>query len=169
MAEIKDKVVTVESLSALHKHNENTYMTMVSPVCSGSFSQNRKVDTNVGLHSHAEGIHCTASGWFSHAEGRETISNGNSQHSQGRFNIVDNDDRYAHIVGNGDSSTSPSNAHTLDWEGNGWFAGDVYIGGTSQDDATKLVKSTNVISIEYGDTLPEAGNVGRVFFKKLSE
>ena len=35
MAEIKDKVVTVESLSVLHEHNKNTYMPVVNPVGSG--------------------------------------------------------------------------------------------------------------------------------------
>lgn len=36
MAEIKDKVVTVESLSTLHEHNKNTYMPMVDPAGSGT-------------------------------------------------------------------------------------------------------------------------------------
>lgn len=38
MAEIKDKVVTVESLSALHEHNKNTYMPMVNPTGSGTLT-----------------------------------------------------------------------------------------------------------------------------------
>ena len=38
MAEIKDKVVTVESLSTLHKHNKNTYMPMVDPTGSGTLT-----------------------------------------------------------------------------------------------------------------------------------
>lgn len=32
---------------------------------------------------------------------------------------------YAHIVGNGTSDTARSNAHTLDWNGNAWYAGSV--------------------------------------------
>lgn len=36
MAETKDKVVTVESMSALHEHNKNTYMPMVDPTGSGT-------------------------------------------------------------------------------------------------------------------------------------
>lgn len=35
---------------------------------------------------------------------------------------------YAHIVGNGTVS-KPSNAHTLDWDGNAWFAG--YVEGNA--------------------------------------
>ena len=35
MAEVKDKIVTVESLGILHEHNENTYMTKNNPTGSG--------------------------------------------------------------------------------------------------------------------------------------
>ena len=38
MAEIKDKVVTVESLSALHEHNKSAYMPMVNPTGSGTMT-----------------------------------------------------------------------------------------------------------------------------------
>lgn len=38
MAEIKDKVVTVESLAALHEDNKNTYMPMNNPVGSGTMT-----------------------------------------------------------------------------------------------------------------------------------
>lgn len=44
---------------------------------------------------------------------------------QGRSNIKDTAKTYAHIVGNGTSNTSRSNAYTLDWQGNGTFAGTV--------------------------------------------
>ena len=47
---------------------------------------------------------------------------------QGKYNINDVDDKYAHIVGNG-TSNERSNAHTIDWNGNAWFAGDAYVGG----------------------------------------
>lgn len=40
MAEIKDKIVTVESLAAVHTHSQNTYMTQVNPNGSGKFSMN---------------------------------------------------------------------------------------------------------------------------------
>lgn len=168
MAEIKDKVVTVESLSALHEHNKEAYLTKTNPTGTGSLSLNRKEGTTTGGNSVAVGSNTEASSLYSFAEGFGTIAASRCQHSQGRYNLKDNSNKYAHIVGNGTSDT-PSNAYTLDWDGNGCFAGDVYVGGASQDNATKLVKSTNVMSIEYGDTLPAAGTVGRVFFKKLSE
>ena len=45
----------------------------------------------------------------------------------GKDNIYDNNNssNYARIVGNGTSNTSRSNAYTLDWQGNGTFAGTV--------------------------------------------
>ena len=60
--------------------------------------------------------------------------------------LADNDIRgkYVHIIGNGTADDARSNAHTLDWDGNAWYAGDVYVGGTNQDDAEKLVKISDV-------------------------
>lgn len=44
--------------------------------------------------------------------------------------------KYAHIVGNGTADIARSNAHTLDWDGVPWYAGDrVMLGGTSMNDA----------------------------------
>ena len=40
---------------------------------------------------------------------------------------------YARIIGNGTSNTKRSNAHTLDWNGVGWFAGGLQVGGIGQD------------------------------------
>ena len=53
MAEVKNKVVTVESLAAVNTHNQNTYMTKTNPTGSGtmtidgdgSFSGNLNVNT----------------------------------------------------------------------------------------------------------------------------
>ena len=38
MALVKDKVVTVESLSTLHEHNKETYMPKVDPTGSGTMT-----------------------------------------------------------------------------------------------------------------------------------
>ena len=113
-----------------------------------------------GWASHAEGANCTAAHSGSHAEGSGTKSQseashseglgttaqGQASHAQGRYNVLNpvNDTyptkgRYADIVGNGESASARSNAYTLDWLGNGWFAGDVRVGGTSYDDAKKLI------------------------------
>jgi hypothetical protein len=80
--------------------------------------------TNLGTNSHSENS-STAIGDNSHAEGEGTIAQSNAQHTQGKYNIVDTENKYAHIVGNGDNHSSRSNAHTIDWDGNGWFAGGI--------------------------------------------
>lgn len=48
-------------------------------------------------------------------------------HVQGTYNVKDTQGKYAHIVGNGASENYRSNAHTLDWQGNAWYAGDVSV------------------------------------------
>lgn len=104
--------------------------------------------TSSGLAAHSEGIACTASDSGSHAEGRQTeangknshaegyktIASGNNSHVQGKYNIEDANDIYAHIVGNGTAEDDRSNAHTLDWDGNAWFAGKVTADGTPTND-----------------------------------
>ena len=62
------------------------------------------------------------------------MASGQYQHVQGRYNIEDQTNQYAHIVGNGATSDKRANAHTLDWSGNAWFAGNIKIGGTSYSD-----------------------------------
>ena len=96
-----------------------------------------------GNYSHAEGEYSTASGLRAHAEGYQTIASSTNQHVQGRYNIEDTASKYAHIVGNGSYNTDRSNAHTLDWNGNGWFKGDVYVGGNNQDEGSPLVKKSD--------------------------
>ena len=100
-----------------------------------------------GVASHAEGIGTEAKGAYSHAEGYNTSAFGYASHVQGKYNLsyVSND--YAHIVGNGTSDTNRSNAHTLDWDGNAWFAGDVSVGGGNQFNGKKLVKETDLSSV----------------------
>lgn len=104
-----------------------------------------------GYASHAEGQSSKASGSASHAEGYYTRAAGKYQHAQGKWNVEDTEDRYAHIVGNGTQESARSNAHTLDWDGNAWFAGNVRVGGTSYDDASSMA-STNLYTATVGTT-----------------
>ncbi len=62
--------------------------------------------------------------------------------------------KYVHVVGNGNQSAR-SNAYTLDWDGNGWFAGNVFVGGTGQDEGVKLLKAGEAIPI------PQTASVGQ--------
>ena len=107
----------------------------------------------LGNSSHAEGYVAKASGENSHAEGYRTIAAGENQHVQGIYNIADTTS--AHIIGNGPAEDSKSNAHTIDWSGNAWFAGDVYTGSTSgknKDDGSKKLATE-----EYVNSLIETG------------
>lgn len=67
--------------------------------------------------------------------------------------------KYVHVVGNGVGSAR-SNAYTLDWDGNGWFAGNVFVGGKSQDEGVKLLKTGEAIPI------PQTASVGQVLAVK---
>jgi hypothetical protein len=99
-----------------------------------------------GNEAHAEGNDTEASGYISHSEGIGTKATGNIQHVQGKYNEVD--DSMAHIVGNG-SENKRSNAHTLDWDGNAWFAGEVTVG----KDKDVLAKQESLERLQYyGDS-----------------
>lgn len=78
-----------------------------------------------GNAAHAEGQFCEATNSAAHAEGYKTEAASRFQHVQGKWNEVDTSNKYAHIVGNGTAEDDRSNAHTLDWNGNAWFAGTV--------------------------------------------
>ena len=93
-----------------------------------------------GSASHAEGVHTTANGGASHAEGSNTKASSNYQHVQGKYNIEDTENKYAHIVGNGTSDSARSNAHTLDWNGNGWYKGKLSQDGTPTEDKDLTTK-----------------------------
>lgn len=149
-------------MSASDKKALGGKMDSASPTGTGAFSLNRKSGTTTGQFSFAEGYNGTASGEYSHVEGREgqstascshaegygTTANSRSQHVQGEYNVVDtaSDEgrgTYAHIVGNG-TNVKRSNAHTLDWSGNAWYAGNVYVGGANQAAGNKLATESYV-------------------------
>lgn len=101
-----------------------------------------------GDSSHAEGYETRASGDYSHAEGIHTKASSSFQHVQGRYNIEDTSNTHAHIVGNGANETVRSNAHTLDWDGNAWYAGTIKVGGTSYDDASEVALKSDLDNID---------------------
>ena len=162
-------------------------MNAANPTGTGAFSLNRKSDSEVGGNSFAAGFKPIASGECSFAVGREatasgdfafaagykaiasgiysfaagnfTTASGDYSFVTGRRNVEDIFNRYPHIVGNGNSARN-SNAYTLDWDGNGWFAGDVFVGGTGQDEGVKLLKAGEAIPI------PRTASVGQVLAVK---
>lgn len=198
---LPDNVATINETKIIKANLQaiaDTKMDATNPVGTGSFSMNRKADTEVGENSHAEGYNTTASGDYSHAEGYGTAANGDyshaegkntiasgfashaegfyttaysdKQHVQGRYSIEDRDSKYAHIVGNGIYDYARSNAHTLDWNGVGWFQGGLQVGGNAQDDGAQtvmlngdkeliLVSSTEGSSKKFKITVDDSGTI----------
>ena len=121
-------------------YGNSSNTTIINKWKSGNFTLAK------GSRSHAEGENVLALGKNSHAEGVATFANGDSSHVQGKFNIADDGNLYAHIVGNGTSDASRSNAHTLDWSGNAWYAGTVegksLILPSSTENSTKKFRIT---------------------------
>lgn len=99
-----------------------------------------------GSSSCATGTNTEASGNFSYAGGMFTKAIGEAQHVTGKYNISQKN--YAEIIGGGTSDSDRKNIRTLDWTGNGWFAGDVTNGeGVSLNSlkaAINNMDSTNV-------------------------
>lgn len=102
--------------------------------------------------THAEGNYTIASGDTSHAEGYKTTAASAYQHVQGKFNKIDSNNVYAHIVGNGNAENNRSNAHTVDWDGNAWFAGKVTVGADPTSDL-------DVVTLQYLEKLKQDGSL----------
>lgn len=83
-----------------------------------------------------------------------TVASGDNQLVFGRYNVKDTENKYACIIGNGTSDTARSNAHTVDWDGNAWFVGDVE--GTKDGTTHKLSEKANAADVAllqyYGTT-----------------
>lgn len=149
---------TITGTITLHKISKTgAYSDLIGSVGvkSGSgeiFNCYEGVDRNYanGSYAHAQNEGTNAAGAGSSAEGLHTIANGAYQHVQGKYNISDTNN-YAHIVGNGTDSNNRSNAHTLDWSGNAWFAGDLRVGGTDYAHGSSVVTSVNNTTPVNGD------------------
>ena len=70
------------------------------------------------------------------------------QHVQGKYNVEDTEGTYAHIVGGGTDDTSRANIHTLDWNGNAAFAGDVTNGAGVSLNGLKTLIDTLQAAVE---------------------
>ena len=138
-------ITTSETLS--YSEDLNSAEVVVYLGAAGGMGAHTEGDmtTAYDYAAHSEGRQTYAVAPETHAEGYNTIAASRCQHTQGQNNIIDTSEKYVHIVGNGIDPTNRSNAHTLDWDGNAWFAGDVIVGGTSQDDenAIKLTDISN--------------------------
>lgn len=116
-----------------------------------------------GVQSHAEGANTLAIGLDSHVEGKGTIAAGIEQHVQGTYNELDNNNRYLHIVGIGTKEDARTNGHTIDRNGNSWYKGDVYVGGTSQDNGNKLLSTADIRFNAAGKLVVTINGVTKTF------
>lgn len=133
--ELDEKCTTIPTLVS-QLENDSKYLE-----ADGSVSFGRKTGTTVGEKSIAFGYDVEASGQYSfaegeltkatgrgsHAEGGGTIASGKYQHVQGKYNVEDADGKYAHIVGGGTDANNRKNIHTVDWDGNAEYRGDVTV------------------------------------------
>ena len=157
--DIPNQTITVAStLSSASAITNKAYYFFFSSIAEGYVSHAENFLTMAkGTASHSEGYKTIAKGQYSHSQGGGTIASKNGQFALGTYNIEDDSTtavhpggyveagQYAVIVGNGYADTTNkeiirSNAHTLDWQGNGWYAGKLTIGSAptaNMDVATK--------------------------------
>ena len=112
--------------------NQSAHAEGANSIASGTASHAEGYDTEAsGYGSHSEGSETKAKGNYSHTEGSGTIAQWHNQHVQGRYNeelTEEEAKKLAHVVGGGtynNGNPIRKNIHTLDWEGNATFAGDV--------------------------------------------
>lgn len=109
-----------------------------------------------GTASHAEGTGSWATGSDSHAEGYGTEAAGEYQHVQGKHNVIDEANKFADIVGNGADILNKSNAYALDWDGNVYLKGGVYVNcNADSTGGTKLSLDVGSIMDAIKDQLYE--------------
>lgn len=127
---------------------------------------------NQTVYLHVSGI---AYGEGSHVEGGFNIAAGATQHVEGYCNAADplydytnpsSRGKYIHITGNG-AYDARSNAHALDWNGNAYYAGNVYVAGDGKNDfsgAKKLATEDFVTAAltALGLPVPTAADAGKI-------
>ena len=135
-----------------HSEGQGTKATAESSHAEG------RNNNSLGVNAHTEGYNNTVSsdasnghaegqsnkvmsGEGSHVEGIDNIAYGNGVHVQGKHAKTSADDNYLHVVGNGEWG-KPSNAHTLDVNGNAWFKGSIKVGGTGYNDGYSVNVAT---------------------------
>jgi hypothetical protein len=116
------------------KSSARNYQNQAHADCSDVSGHGNKV---YGYAGHGQNRAVVVNGYAADAGGEGTVANGLTQSARGSYNLIDTTapdpqpdyssrkkGKYLEIIGNG-SSTKRSNARTTDWEGNGWYAGNV--------------------------------------------
>lgn len=112
-----------------------------------------------GKGSHIEGYNSTTNSGTdaAHVEGYYTIADAAYHHIEGKYNLQDEDAIYQHIAGNGTSS-SRSNSHTLDWQGNAVFAGTVSNSGADYAEYFEWLDENENVDDRVGYIVTLVGN-----------
>ncbi|HCI73532.1 MAG TPA: hypothetical protein DHV42_03210 [Lachnospiraceae bacterium] len=142
--------ISKASGAASHAEGANT-----KAVGNSAHSEGRNTEAN-GDYSHAEGYDTRAYEKYSHTEGYSTAARSECQHVSGKWNVVDRDNKYAEIIGNGTADNARSNARTLDWQGNEKLAGKLTVGAGPTEEKDVTTK-------EYVDGLTKAEKLGFAF------
>lgn len=165
MAGIKDKLVSVESLSEVHQHNKDTYMTKVNPIVSGTITFDGDVATSNGFNISAKNDSFEISNKDINNENKETklVIGDNNVFAYAEGERTEQDETGVSVTKNVDSSISVIPNHIylssindtdsihssvkisdskvnidsndIELNGDAWFKNNIYIGGTSKDDA----------------------------------
>lgn len=100
--------------------------------------------------THVEGGNNLGLGMYQHIEGLGNIGIADYLHMQGKYAEIDYERKYLDIVGYGTDDNNRKNVRTLDREGNGWYAKDVYIKGkTFKDTSLTLNKEVPLGGYSY--------------------
>ena len=109
---------------------------------TGSIIENDTNNIAGGTNSHAEGYLTKAVESFTHVNGVGTEAHGYAETVIGQYNDYDAmTEPYVFVIGNGYEDGDRSNAHTTDWQGNAWYAGEV-TDGTGNVLSEKVDKET---------------------------
>ena len=131
-------------------------------IASGYYSHAEGYNTTAsGQCAHSEGYNTTTNKAYSHVEGFNTVVGALYQHVQGKYNVSDSTSAF--IIGNGTNENARSNAYTLDWSGNGVYAGKVTVG-------TAPTADMDVATKKYvDDTVSGGGGGGSSTLSDLSD
>lgn len=115
-----------------HAEGQDNFISSARAAHVGGYGSHVRYGADCGF---AHGTAAEVSGGTATAFGTSTLAAGDNQLVAGKFNIEDSEDKYALIIGNGSGTRrgtvdfAPSNALTLDWEGNLWVAGKIQAEG----------------------------------------
>ena len=168
IVKIPEKYLDIKNTNIVNGSKTGSLRTVGSD--EESFTEGSKY--TLGDYAFAEGYGTRAYGEASHSEGYYTIASDDRSHVQGQFNITDEANTYADIIGNGQWNKR-SNAATVDWKGNAWYAGNVYVGstsGTNKDSGSKKLATeeytNNIINKKIVDYIVEQGISGIWTYRK---